>query len=306
MADSTRTARHRQGLVAFESEPEPLPRPLPAATTVFAVGDVHGHLHHLEAMLALLAPMIDAAAAAGDEVHLVLLGDFVDRGPASWDVLAMVDGLDRRIGVPVHCLRGNHDDFVIDLLLAPHPSRSRFATWMNNGGAATLAEVGFGYADLDQDDLPRLRDRLRARLSTSVMSGLAMLQPVWGCGDWLFVHAGIDPLVPLASQDPATWLSMREPFLTPPAWHHDLSVVHGHTIRGPEILPHRIGLDSGVYKTGVLTSVEMSGCHARFRCVSDRSDLGKFEALPWRTQQRRFGRPAPLDAGPPRRRADAA
>ena len=106
---------------------------------------------------------------------------------------------------------------------------------------------------------------LRERLGPERLHLLRRLAPAWRCGDWVFVHAGIDPRRPLEAQRPESWLTLREPFLSGRVWPHDFAVVHGHTVRGPELLPHRVAIDSGVYRTGVLTAVEITGNLLRFR-----------------------------------------
>jgi hypothetical protein len=95
---------------------------------------------------------------------------------------------------------------------------------------------------------------------------------------------------------------MREPFLSGAGWAHEFAVVHGHTVRGPEVLPHRVAVDSGAYRTGVLTAAEITGDRLRFRSVADRRNLAAFRALPGprRQQGRRFATAA-LQAANPRR-----
>ena len=117
------------------------------------------------------------------------------------------------------------------------------------------------------------------------------------------VHAGVDPERPLAEQGRRELLWLREPFLSGRGWRHPFAVVHGHTIRGPEVLRHRIAVDSGAYRTGVLTAVQLAGDRLRFFCVTSEPKLKAFKRLPGLYQRRRFSPPEPIAPGRSRRRA---
>jgi diadenosine tetraphosphatase ApaH/serine/threonine PP2A family protein phosphatase len=129
---------------------------------------------------------------------------------------------------------------------------------------------------------------LHARLGPERAELLRSLDLAWRCGDYLFTHAGIAPTRPLEAQDPPAWLTMREPFLTGERWSHPFAVVHGHTIRGPEVLPHRIGIDSGVYRTGLLTMLELREQRLRFHCVGPLPPAQALAGLPCMEQPRSF------------------
>src|SRR5688572_27486930 len=113
-------------LHAFRSSWEPAPCATPPGTMLLAVGDVHGHLEHLDALLELLRPEIARAREQGWRCELVLVGDYVDRGPDSLGALRRLIGLEERLGVPVHALRGNHDHYLIEFLLAEDPDPGTF------------------------------------------------------------------------------------------------------------------------------------------------------------------------------------
>lgn len=281
-------------LFVFESAWEPAPRSTPPGAALFAVGDVHGHLAHLDAILALLRPRIEAARAAGRRAELVLVGDYVDRGPSSLGVLRRVAGLPAGLGVPVHALRGNHDQLFADFLLAESPDLAMLAAWAGNGGDTTLAELGVSPAEVAASPLPVLAARARAAAGEKILRVLTGSRPHHREGGYLFVHAGVHPDRSLADHDPREFLWLREPFIAGRGWRHPFTVVHGHTIRGPEVLPHRIGLDSGVYRTGVLTALEIADDRLRFCCVATDPRLRAFRQLPARAQRRRYTEPAPL------------
>ena len=88
-------------------------------------------------------------------------------------------------------------------------------------------------------------------------------------------------------------MTLREPFLSAGHWRQSFAVVHGHTIRGPEICQHRIAIDSGCYRTGVLTALVLAEDEARFICVTSRPDLQAFSQLKG-PKHRTFTEPEPL------------
>jgi len=136
----------------------------------------------------------------------------------------------------------------------PRSAEGAIAFWLENGGAATLASYGADPADPDSwDAVPDSHlDFVRAcRLS-------------WSAGDYLFVHAGVRPGVPLGRQDPFDLLWIREPFLSY-GGELDFVVVHGHTpSAAPEVLPHRIGVDTGAVYGGDLTCLVLEADRLRF------------------------------------------
>ena len=284
-------------LHAFRSSWEPAPRAAPPGTMLLAVGDVHGHLAHLDALLGLLRPEVERARAEGLGCELVLVGDYVDRGPDSLGALRRLIGLEERLGVPVHALRGNHDLYLIEFILAQDPEPEAFEAWLGNGGDTTLAELSIGPDDVLSLPLAELAARARAAAGPETLAALGRLELERTVGDYVFVHAGVAPVRPLAEQGEREFLWMREPFLAGRGWRQPFAVVHGHTIRGPEVRPHRVAVDSGAYRTGVLTAVQIEGERLRFLGVASDPELRAFRRLPGLEQPRRFSRPEPLPAG---------
>jgi serine/threonine protein phosphatase 1 len=222
-------------------------RPDTTATRVYAVGDVHGRL---DLLLRLEAEIHKDLAAWPTSAPLVCyLGDYVDRGPSSAGVIEYLatpprDGL-RRI-----FLKGNHEDRMLAFLSEPEANGPR---WMEFGGREALASYGLPRADIDSRDWQTFRDTLAAALPASHLAFLGALELALRWSGYLLVHAGVDPARPLADQDPHDLMWIREPFLSSDR-DFGLRVVHGHVI-GPEpvIRANRIGLDTGAYKSGVLT-----------------------------------------------------
>ncbi|WP_135468425.1 metallophosphoesterase family protein [Crenalkalicoccus roseus] len=216
------------------------PGSLPPGLRVYAVGDVHGCAGRLAALHARIAA--HARARPARRVALVYLGDYVDRGPDSAGVLDLLLRPAPVPGAEVVTLVGNHETMMLDACdPRAHPGAMPF--WLDNGGQETLASYGVDPGD------PRLAEALPA-------AHLALLRrcPLrWAAGDYLFVHAGIRPGVPLDRQDPFDLLWIREPFLS---WEGELPmvVVHGHTPSpSPAVRPHRIGIDTGACYGGDLT-----------------------------------------------------
>lgn len=275
---------------AFVSEWETAPARTPPATTLLAVGDVHGCLEQLSAMCSLLGPVIAGTARQGRSCELVMMGDYVDRGPDSLGVLRRLGGLGQDLGVPVHLLRGNHDQYLIDAM-RQMPHEGALESWAFNGGLTTLLECGIDPDAFLAPDPAEIASALRQRLGPELLALLKATLLTWRSGDYLFVHGGVDPRRPLEMHRLDELLWMRDPFLDGEGWSHPFAVVHGHTPEGPDVLAHRVGTDSGCFFSGVLTAVELADDQLRFHLVSQDADLRRFrEKLA--TARHRLWRPA--------------
>ena len=220
----------------------------PAA--VYAVGDVHGCL---EQLLALEARIAEDSLDVEGEKWLVTLGDHIDRGPHSAEVIAHVAGPTpagfRRFG-----LFGNHEAMMLDFLQNP----AAHTYWLDEGGTETLASYGI---DLDYPPLRSqepTRQLLADRLPPDHIQFMRDLPIYLSLPGWLFVHAGIRPGVPLAGQTDDDLIWIRAPFLTSQLTG-GLRVVHGHTpVRDITVTPHRIDVDTQSYRTGRLSAVRVT------------------------------------------------
>lgn len=230
---------------------------VPPDTVVYAVGDVHGR----DDLLAELHERIaaDAAGRSASRRVLVHLGDYVDRGPASRQV---VDRLTQRPlpGFEIVTLMGNHERLLIGFL---EGDPADAVCWIRNGGAATLASYGVepptglhGLLAAYEGFVEALPEEHRRFYETRPLTHRV--------GDYVFVHAGVDPRRPLDDQDERTALWVREPFLNNPEWMGAM-IVHGHTpAREPVIRPNRIGVDTGAFASGVLTALVLEGTSRSF------------------------------------------
>ena len=234
---------------------------------VYAVGDIHGRADLLAALHDRIVD--DSAAAAGRKV-LVYLGDYVDRGPSSFDVVDLLIEAPLE-GFEIVHLKGNHEDFLLRFLeedpgKTPEENLDEADLWFINGGDATLHSykvplltLPFGLAGLET-----ARRAFAAALPPSHMTFFRGLEMFHVEGDYLFVHAGIRPGVPLDEQDDADLLWIREGFLDSDADFGHM-VVHGHTPEAEtDVRPNRIGIDTGAVFTGRLTCLVVEGDGTRF------------------------------------------
>mgnify|MGYP006431169789 CR=1 FL=1 len=244
----------------------PGPATIPARQLAVAVGDAHGMSEHLAALLdAVLADI----RADGRPVDLVYLGDYGDRGRDLRGVidLAMTPAPEGPAVVQT-ALMGNHDAWLVDLV-QDRLCEEAAGQWMLNGGLTTLSGLGVALCE----DVGELAVRVRAALGPARVAWLTSLRLSIRVGDYLFVHAGIDPATPLARQGRDEMLWIRQPFLAPPVWlHDDLAVVHGHTPGSAEVTRHRVGTDTGCFKSGVLTAAVFDGNQVRYICAASDTD----------------------------------
>lgn len=218
---------------------------------LFVIGDVHGCLSQL---LDLEARIV-ADAAALPSKWIVLLGDYVDRGP---DSAAVLDHLVAKQpdGFVRVCLAGNHET----MMLAYFDNPSGDDSWLQLGGDQTLLSYG-----IDADEMrhhattsARRRQILDAHVPSSHIDFLRALPVTCSVGNVVCVHAGLVPGIPTQQQKEADMLWMRYRPDTDASPDDDRIVVHGHTPTSvPLMLPHRIAIDTGAFATGVLSAVHL-------------------------------------------------
>lgn len=197
----------------------------------------------------LLAAMLDEieadAAPSGLPYDIVFLGDVVNRGPQTRAVLErLIEGPTNRANRWI-VLRGNHEQAVLDALSGASPKD--FDRWLRRGGEEMLKSYGASPRDFTPE-------RARNLVGPRHMTFLEKLPFTHIAGTHLFVHAGLEPGVPLVRQRPRALLTIRDAFFRK-RHHLPFTVVHGHTPTSgaPLLGPGRIGIDSGACETGVLT-----------------------------------------------------
>jgi len=229
------------------------PPPDTAGLRLYAIGDIHGRFDLLTELLARIER--DASVRPPAETRLVMLGDYIDRGPASREVCELLHALSLE-GRAI-CLRGNHDQTMLDVL---DGDREALRFWLDYGGDATLRSWGVAEETIERGvwsaaDADRLIAALRDAVAPPILDWLRGLPAFHVQGSYLFVHAGIRPGVPLDRQEEADLLWIRQPFLGSEA-RHPWKVVHGHSVTDEvDYRTNRIGIDTGAYRTGILTAL---------------------------------------------------
>jgi serine/threonine protein phosphatase 1 len=205
---------------------------------IYAIGDIHGCLGPLERLLEEVNP----------DLHrhkLVFIGDYIDRGPDSRGVVDFIIRLKKQYPPEnIICLKGNHEAMFLDFL----NGRER-QLFLLNGGLSTLKEYWGDYWDR-QDSL---------RLPPEHEEFYAGLKKYYASDDYIFVHGGLKPGVPLEEQDEEDLFWIRGEFI---ASFEDFGgrVIFGHTpMRYPLAMPNKIGIDTGCVYGNFLTCVRLPG-----------------------------------------------
>lgn len=219
----------------------------------YAVGDIHGRLDLLEELLEKVHA--DIARRPARKVLLVFVGDLIDRGPSSAQVVERLRTYGHS-GVRPMFLLGNHEEVLLRILKG---EADLITQWRRFGGTECLASYG-----VERDRLAALSDEealpvVREAVPKTHVQFLESFDDSCRFGDYLFVHAGIRPGVEIDQQKQSDLRWIREPFLFDET-DHGFVVVHGHTIRPEvEMRPNRIGIDTGAYRSGVLSALAIEG-----------------------------------------------
>jgi serine/threonine protein phosphatase 1 len=226
---------------------------LPPGYRLYAVGDVHGR----DDLLGDLLAQIEADAAERGKARLVVvfLGDLIDRGPSSRQVVERLRTY-RPAGVRTVFLAGNHEEVLLRIL---DGEARLIPDWLRFGGAECLASYGVDAAEMRRLPPTQAVETVRSAIPASHGDFIRGFDDTFRAGSYLFVHAGIRPGIPLEQQSPTDLRWIREPFLRDGS-EHGFTVIHGHTIREQvEERTNRIGIDTGAYRSGVLTALGLEG-----------------------------------------------
>lgn len=222
---------------------------------VWAVGDVHGRLDLLNPLLDAIEA--DAANSDAERKVVVMLGDYVDRGPDSRGVIDRLLHLPQGDGRERRLLRGNHEDRMEAFLSDPELGPG----WCDYGGREALRSYGVTPPAMrgDADGWARAARALNKAMGPDHRAFLCDLEYSVVIGDYFFAHAGARPGVALADQSQQDLMWVRNAFLSDPR-PFERVVVHGHTPQDVLVADHRrIGVDTGAYATGVLSAVRLEG-----------------------------------------------
>lgn len=244
-------------LQKFAASPSRPPPSVPPGERVYAVGDIHG----CDQLFAALLDKIDTddrARGPADTV-IVLLGDLVDRGPASAAVVERAYALAQQRRVRL--LTANHEEVFLKALDGDLEALRFFC---RIGGEETIWSYGIAPADYAEMTYEALLPALQAAVPAHHRAMLAAAEDMVQIGDYLFVHAGVRPGVDLAAQKQADLRWIRQDFLHDKRWHGAM-IVHGHTItEAVDDHPNRLGIDTGAYASGRLTAVGLEGAERWF------------------------------------------
>ena len=219
----------------------------------YAVGDIHGRIDLLEHLLAKIHSDLQRRPAR--KTLLVFVGDLIDRGPSSAQVIERLRCY-RRDGVQPVFLLGNHEEVLLRIVGG---DSSIVDSWLQFGGLQCLQSYGVKLASIRDRSAEQVVEIVRAAVPREHVEFLETFADSCRFGDYLFVHAGIRPGIDVDQQTQADMRWIRDPFLYDES-DHGFVVVHGHTISDEvDERPNRIGIDTGAYRSGVLTALAIEG-----------------------------------------------
>jgi len=251
----------------FSRAPRP-PATFPEGRVGFAIGDIHGRVDLLSKLLVDLEARAAADTRDGRAPIVIFLGDYVDRGPDSREVIDMMLA-GRPLGYERRFLRGNHEQAMMAFAAAPLENRA----WLLQGGAETLLSYGVtppSPINATREDWLKAAAELNAALPADHRAFLDGLERYVELGGYAFVHAGVDAGRALEHQTDDDLYWSRERFLNSKR-RFSHRIVHGHT---PSAEPYaddrRVGVDTGAYASGTLTAARFEGDKVSFISASGR------------------------------------
>ncbi|MEM8979237.1 MAG: metallophosphoesterase [Pseudomonadota bacterium] len=220
----------------------------------FAVGDIHGSLEKFRKILIAIEQR-DIAAP------IVFVGDYIDRGDRSADVLLGLMELDE--APRVTCLKGNHEVMLLEFLEDP---QTQYRFWIQNGGLQTLWSYGLRSIDPDAspEDIDEIAEGLNSAMGQKTLDWLNSLPTMWNSGNVYVTHAGADPARKMTEQYEDVLLWGHRAFGRQER-EDGIWVLHGHTIVDQPICADgRISIDTGAYASGRLTGAYVSQGNVEF------------------------------------------
>lgn len=225
----------------------------PRGHRAYVVGDIHGRIDLLEQLLLLIETDVQNRPKSKNAV--VFLGDLIDRGPASAQVVERLRSYRPEFATTIF-LMGNHEEILLRVL---EGEVQLLKDWLKFGGAECARSYGIDSRRLRRVSADHALQMLKSAIPRTHIEFISNFADTVSFGDYLFVHAGIRPSVALADQRSSDLRWIREPFLEDIS-DHGFIVVHGHTVtENVEVRSNRIGVDTGAYKTGVLTALGIEG-----------------------------------------------
>lgn len=224
---------------------------VPDGERYYVIGDIHGRLDLFDALIEAIEA--DDAAQPPAQTIVILLGDLIDRGPDSSGVIERARdwGKARKL----RYIAGNHEE----MFLESFEDREMLRHFVKHGGRETILSYGIKKKHYNELTIKELQGQLADIVPADHREFLSSFEDMVIAGDYVFVHAGINPKRPVEDQKPSDLRWIRERFLkhADPFSH---VVVHGHTIfEDIERTDHRIGIDTGAFRTGRLTALVLEG-----------------------------------------------
>ena len=239
---------------------------VPDGERYYVIGDIHGRLDLFDPLIDAIEADITAKAPA--VVSIVLLGDLVDCGADSAGVIRRSRKWQKHRKIRI--LAGNHEE----MFLQSFDDMDVLRHFLKHGGRETLLSYGIPPKKFNALSVEELFEQLPEIVPQKDRDYLAAFEEMIVAGDFVFVHAGIDPERPLEKQKRRDMLWIRERFLKHQGPLPKV-VVHGHTIFDDvEDRGNRIGVDTGAFRTGVLTALVLEDDHKRaIKAVEDASEV---------------------------------
>lgn len=223
----------------------------------YAIGDIHGRFDLFKKMVHAIKSDMETTQS---RCRIVLLGDYIDRGLETTRVLNGIISLSRQNWCDLVVLKGNHEQVFLQFL----EDAKNGPQWFRYGGIETVRSFG---VFIDEPQTPEawvaLRDELVTKISPRQRRLLSNLRVCFEAGDYLFVHAGVDPSRDRSTQGEDVLLWIRNRFLRVER-ACSKAVVHGHTpSEGVVNQKWRVGLDTAAHATGILSAIRLEGLQRR-------------------------------------------
>lgn len=222
---------------------------VPEGVRAYAIGDIHGRLDLLDALIALIDD--DDRLRDPADTLIIFLGDLIDRGPHSRGVVERAMALGAS-GRSTRFLMGNHEEV---FLRAVQGDVRALRMLLRIGGDQTVFSYGIGRDEYRSLDFEALAAALKTHVPQDHVDFMSAFETSIELGDYLFVHAGVRPGVAIGAQSASDMRWIRDDFLRHRDDHGKV-VVHGHSVSDEvDERPNRIGIDTGAYATGRLTAI---------------------------------------------------
>lgn len=232
---------------------------LPDKQRLYCIGDIHGRYDLLQALHALI---LEDSKNYSHPVTVVYIGDYIDRGPQSKEVIDYLLSNPFPLFQSVY-LMGNHEQVLLEFLFSTNSQRA--GAWFSFGGLSTLTSYGVQIQGIPHAGvINEIRKEFKQKIPNNHVQFFQQMKACYEKGGYYFAHAGVKPKVPLVRQKEQDLLWIREDFLENELFHGKI-IVHGHSItKEPVVRNNRIGIDTGAYHSGRLTCLVLEATEQRF------------------------------------------